>query len=91
MEKTITLKPYDDNVADAVFNVLFTDTGYGREDHLTEIPSASYQLVVSAMECILWELDEKEERNAIIKARNIVELLMDEQKVRELKRIINNC
>lgn len=78
------LKPYDRKVADEVFSVLFCK-GIDREDGLKEIPSASLQVVVSALEYILWDL-KGEDRNTIKRAIGITEWLRDEQKNREFKR-----
>lgn len=79
------LKAYDHNCADEVFSELFTK-GLDREDGLKEIPSASLQLVVSALEYIRWDLRGGEDRTTILKAVGVVERLRDEQKMREWKR-----
>lgn len=79
------LKAYDHNCADEVFSELFTK-GLDREDGLKEIPSASLQLVVSALEYIRWDGRNANERDAILKAIGIVERLRDEQKMREWRR-----
>lgn len=80
-QRDITLRPYDSDVAEDVFNVLFygTDT---TEDGLVEIPSASYQLVASALELIQVETY-GDDWDAIRRARAIVERLRDKQKIRE--------
>lgn len=78
------VKAYDSNSADQVFSELFCK-GLDREDGLKEIPSASLQLVVSALEYIRWDLY-GEEREIIKKATAIVEGLRDEQKMREWRR-----
>lgn len=81
----ITLKPYDREVADNVFSVLFNHIEYSTEDGLSEIPSASYQLVVSALEMIRWDC-KGDDREIIRKATGIVERLRDVQKMREWNR-----
>lgn len=75
---TIDVKAYDHDVIDNVFDALFR-TGNDRPDGLTEIPAASYQLIVSALEYITWELTGPD-RDTIKKARGIVEGLRDKQK-----------
>ena len=80
----IELKPYDKETAYAVFNALFCN-GIEREDGQNEIPSASLQLVVSALEYILWDVS-GEDRITIKKAVGITEWLRDQQKMREWKR-----
>jgi len=85
MEKTVTLKPYDCDVADDVFSCLFRHTEHDREDGLTEMPSASYQLLISGMEDVLWELH-GDDRDTIRRALAITERLRDEQKKREWNR-----
>lgn len=79
------LKAYDHNCADEVFSELFCK-GLDREDGLKEIPSASLQLVVSALEYIRWDLRGGEDRTAILRSIGVVERLRDEQKLREWKR-----
>ena len=82
--KTIELKAYDRDCADAVFSELFYN-GLDREDGLKEIPSASLQLVVSALELIRWELSGQD--YATLKyAAGIIEGLRDQQKMREWNR-----
>jgi len=51
-EKTITIRPYDYDAQQRVFALLFHGSGMSREDGLTEIPAASYQLVISSLELI---------------------------------------
>lgn len=85
MEKTVTLKPYDRDVAEDVFSVLFNGIEYSTESGLMEVPSASYQLVVSALESIRWDVHGAE-YDTIKKAIGIVEGLRDRQKMREWKR-----
>ena len=80
----LELKPYDAKTADAVFSALFCK-GIDREDGLKEIPSASLQLVVSALEFILWDVS-GEDRITIKKAVGITEWLRDQQKMREWER-----
>ena len=80
----IELKPYDKETAYTVFNALFCN-GIEREDGLTEIPSASLQLVVSALEYILWDVS-GEDRITIKKAVGITDWLRDQQKMREWER-----
>jgi len=84
-EKTVTLKPYDREVADDVFSVLFNGTDFDTEDGLLEIPAASYQLVVSALEMIRWEV-RGADKEILKKATGIAEMLRDRQKMREWKR-----
>ena len=79
------LKAYDHNCADEVFSVLFM-RGLERKDGLKEIPSASLQLVVSALEYIRWDVRDANEREALRKTIGVVEWLRDEQKMREWKR-----
>lgn len=55
-EKPVTLRPYDSDVADDVFSVLFYGSDKETEAGLMEIPAASYQLVVSALELIRWDV-----------------------------------
>ena len=85
--KTIELKPYDFHVTDAVFSELFTK-GLDREDGLKEIPADSYQLVVSALEYILWDIPSsfRKERDTINYAICIVEQLRNKQQRVELDR-----
>ena len=85
MEKTITLKPYDREVAEDVFSILFNNIENSTEDGLMELPSASYQLVVSALESIRWDV-RGDDRETIKKAIGIVEGLRDKQKMREWRR-----
>ena len=83
--KTIELKPYDFHVTDTVFDELFTK-GLDREDGLREIPADSLQLVISALEYILWDVHAKHDRETIKFAISIVEGLRNQQKMREWKR-----
>lgn len=85
MEKTITLRPYDREVSDDVFSVLFNHIEYSTDDGLMEIPSASYQLVVSALESIRWDVS-GDDRKTIKMAISIIEGLRDRQKMREWSR-----
>ena len=85
MEKTVTLKPYDRNVSDDVFSCLFNHIDHETETGLMEIPSASYQLIVSALEMIRWDCTGAD-RDTIKKATGIVEYLRDQQKMREWNR-----
>lgn len=78
------LKAYDYHVVDRIFSVLFCN-GLSREDGLIEIPCASLQLVVSALEYIRWDLSGAD-RDTITKAISVVERLRDEQKMREWRR-----
>lgn len=78
------LKPYDYDVANEVFSALFMK-GLDREDGLIEIPAASLQLVVSALEYIRWDC-KGEDREIMKKATGIVEWLRDQQKMREWDR-----
>lgn len=83
-DKTMTVKPYDYDVADDLFSVLFR-TNNEREDGLTEIPAASLQMVVSALELIRWEV-RGGDREIIRQAEGIISGLRDIQKNRERKR-----
>lgn len=83
---TVDLKPYDEHVSWQVFSALFCNT-QAREDGMTEIPSASLQLVVSGLEYIAWEVS-GEELDTIKGAIRIADRLRDEQKLREWKRKI---
>ena len=85
MEKNVVLRPYDNGAAESVFNILFNHIDYETEDGLMELPSASYQLVVSALEYILWDL-QGDSRDTIRKAISIVEGLRDKQSMREWQR-----
>lgn len=84
-ELTVTLKPYDYDIQDKVFSTLFCNVAV-REDGLTEVPAASYQLVASALEYILWELSDPKDIETVKRARGIVEGLRDRQKCREWDR-----
>lgn len=83
----IALSPFDYDVTDRVFAELFLEgcKSNDRDDGLTEIPAASYQLVVSALEAIRWELS-GDDYTTLRKATAIVERLRDMQKRREWKR-----
>ena len=83
--KTIDLKPYDFHVTDDIFSELFAK-GLDREDGLKEIPADSLQLVVSALEYILWDLHTPTERNVMKCAISITERLRNEQQMREWNR-----
>ena len=78
------IKAYDYHVAETIVTKLFYD-GKDREDGLKEIPAASLQLLVSALEAIRWDVF-GEDREAILRACGIAERLRDEQKLREWKR-----
>ena len=83
-DMNMTVKPYDYDVADALFPILFR-TNNEREDGLTEIPAASLQMVVSALELIRWEV-RGGDREIIRQAEGIISGLRDIQKNRERKR-----
>lgn len=85
MTKEVTLKPYDDEIAQDVFDCLF-HTNNETEDGYFEIPADSYQLVKSALELIKWEVRSAEGRDAISKTINLVAFLRDKQKAREWSR-----
>jgi len=85
--KTATAKPYDYDSADDVFCVLFTQ-GLDREDGLKEIPAASLQLVVSALEYIRYELKPGISKTYMNEVIYQCERLRDAQKKREWKRKI---
>ena len=84
-EATLTVKPYDRDAADEVFSVLFYGSEIETEEGLRELPAASYQLVVSALELIRWDVN-GEDYKTITKAMGIVAGLRDKQKMREWKR-----
>lgn len=83
-EKTMTVKPYDYDVVDDLFPILFI-TNNNREDGLTEIPAASLQMVVSALELICWEV-RGADHEIIKETIGIIAGLRDIQKNRERKR-----
>lgn len=83
-ETTMTVKPYDYDVVDDLFPVLFI-TNNNREDGLTEIPAASLQMVVSALELIRWEV-RGADHEIIKETIGIIAGLRDIQKNRERKR-----
>lgn len=83
-EKNMTVKPYDYDVADDLFPILFI-TNNNREDGLTEIPAASLQMVISALELIRWEV-RGADHEIIKETIGIVAGLRDIQKNRERKR-----
>lgn len=85
MEKVVNLKPYDREVAEDVFSVLFNHIEHETEAGLQEVPAASYQLVVSALECLRWDV-RGEDREILKRATGIVEELRDRQKMREWRR-----
>ena len=78
------VKAYNNEAAEKVFSELFCN-GLDREDGLKEIPAASLQLVVSALEYIAWDVY-GESRAIIRTAKAIVENLRDQQKMREWRR-----
>lgn len=84
-EVNITLRPYDREVSEEVFSCLFNHIDYETETGLMEIPSASYQLIVSALEAVRWDC-KGEDREIIKRATGIVERLRDKQKMREWNR-----
>lgn len=79
------LIPYDREVAEDVFSKMFNTGAYDTEEGLMEIPAASYQLVVSALELMRWEVH-GEQHDIINRAIGIVEGLRDKQKMREWNR-----
>lgn len=85
MEKTVTLRPYDHDVSDDVFSCLFNHIDQETETGLMEIPSASYQLIVSALEMVRWECTGAD-LETIKRATAIVSGLRDQQKRREWNR-----
>ena len=86
-ETTITLKPYNYDCADDVYDTLFYNVSeYATEDGWFEIPAASYQIIVSALELFLWEAKTSEDREVLKNAVMLVERLRDKQKTREWKR-----
>ena len=83
-DMNMTVKPYDYDVVDDLFPVLFI-TNNTREDGLTEIPAASLQMVVSALELIRWEV-RGADHEIIKETIGIIAGLRDMQKNRERKR-----
>ena len=83
-DMNMTVKPYDYDVADDLFHILFR-TNTEREDGLTEIPAASLQMVVSALELIRWEV-RGADHEIIKETIGIIAGLRDMQKNRERKR-----
>ena len=83
--KEVELRPFDEDVAEDVFQILFCTSEYDRGDGMYEIPAASYQLVLSALELIQWET-KGANREAIKQARAVIAFLRDVQKGRELNR-----
>lgn len=79
------LVPYDRSVVDDVYSKLFNSGEFDTEEGLIEIPAASYQLVVSALELMLWEVNGKA-HDTLKQAIGIIEGLRDTQKMREWKR-----
>ena len=84
-EKTVTLRPYDSEVGNDVFSVLFSGIEYETEEGLMELPAASYQLVISALELIRWDVC-GEDAMTIRDSIAIVRGLRDRQKLREWNR-----
>ena len=82
-EKTVTLRPYDADVVDDVFSVLFYGSDVETEDGLRELPADSYQLVISALDLIAWECKCEDEHNTIKEATRIIRRFRDKQKLRE--------
>lgn len=83
--KEVELRPFDSDVAEDVYSILFYTHEYDRGDGQFEIPAASYQLVLSALELIQWECTGAD-REAIKQARAVVAWLRDVQKGREFDR-----
>lgn len=83
---TIELKPYDFHVTDAVYSHLFYVDQYETEDGLFEIPADSYQLVISALELIRWEVRGEEDREAFYRVESVLSHLERGQRQREWKR-----
>lgn len=79
-----TVKAYDSQSAQDAFSVLFCN-GLARGDGLIEIPAASLQMVISALEYIRYDCCGKD-YDTIKQAIEIVENLRDVQKMREWKR-----
>ena len=84
-EKTVTLRPYDREVSDDVFSVLFNGIEYETEEGLMELPAASYQLVISALELIRWDVC-GDDAMTISNATAIIRCLRDRQELREWNR-----
>lgn len=87
-ERSVELRPYSHNAADNVYSVLFWGAEHNQENGLREIPSASYQLLVSGLEMVKSECSYGEELNTIREAIGILEMLRDRQKRREWARAI---
>ena len=84
-EMNVTLKPYDYDVADDVFSTLFYGSDKETEDGLKEIPAASYQLIVSALDMIRWEVH-GDDYVTLMNTKFLMEKLRDKQKMREWNR-----
>ena len=84
-EKTVTLRPYDSGVSNEVFSILFHGIEHETEEGLMELPAASYQLVISALELIRWDVC-GDDAMAIRNATAILCGLRDRQKLREWNR-----
>ena len=82
------VKAYNNEAAEKVFSELFCN-GLDREDGLKEVPAASLQLLVSALEYITWDFRGKE-RDIIKQATALCEELRDQQKLREWRRKENS-
>lgn len=84
-ETTMTVKPYDYDVADDVYSVLFYGSDKSTEAGLMEIPAASYQLIISALELMLWEV-RGQDRDTMRETIATVSMLKERQKERERMR-----
>lgn len=83
--KALTVTAYDRDVADEIFGLLFYNSPYSTEKGLMEIPSASYQLVISALELIKWDAS-GEDRDAIRRTISFCEQMRGDSNSREWKR-----
>ena len=76
---------YDEDFSEAVYRTLFCENDKKTEAGLMEIPAGGYQLIVSALESLCWEVD-GHDRDTLKEAVSVVTKLRDRQKVREWKR-----
>jgi len=83
---SIKLEPYNYDVSDNVFSILFNGSDKETENGLQEIPAASYQLIVSALQLCAYDNLDGGERDIIHTATAIIERLRDQQKLREWRR-----
>jgi len=84
-EKTVTLRPYDREVTEDIFQIVF-NSGIDGENGLKECPAAALQLLISGLEYIRWDVYDAADRKALKQTIGIVEWLRDQQKQREWDR-----